>query len=263
MKFRYLFVILLIIFSSLTAADLTIHYIDVGQGDSILVQVDGKNLLIDAGSYDVGDIVPAYLRKVGIKKLDVIVASHPHSDHIGGMLNVIKVFPPGLYVDNGESITNPQYKPLMQYLIKKKIPYFDGRTGDTIPFAEGVILSITHPTDLDADINENSLALLLSYGSQKYFFPGDCETCDADAQVVKLAHHGSKGSVTDALLSDSRPESVIISLGRDNEYHYPAPSSLRELKKAGITIHRTDLEGTIILHADGSEYWFEDGTRNR
>ena len=104
---------------------------------------------------------------------------------------------------------------------------------------------------LGKDTNENSIAPPLTYGSEKFFFPGDCETCDADADVVKLAHHGSKGSATRALLSGTKPNDVIISLAKDNEYHFPASSTITALEKAGITIHRTDLEGTIILHSDG------------
>ncbi|MFH0968293.1 MAG: MBL fold metallo-hydrolase [Methanobacteriota archaeon] len=159
---------------------------DVGQGDSALIQSGGKSLLIDAGSYDIGDAVLSVLRKAGVKKLDVVVASHPHSDQIGGMLNVIKAYPPDLYVDNGEVYDNPSYEPLIQYLVTKKIPYAVGKTGKTIPFADGVSVSITHPSENGNELNENSLALLITYGSDRFFFPGDCETCDADADVVKL-----------------------------------------------------------------------------
>lgn len=256
LRFLILFLILLLL-PSLASADLTIHFIDVSQGDSALIQSGGKSLLIDAGSYDIGDTVLSVLRKAGVKKLDVVVASHPHSDHIGGMLDVIKAYPPGLYVDNGEVYDNPSYEPLIQYLVTKQIPYAVGKTGKTIPFADGVSVSITHPSENGNDLNENSLALLITYGSDRFFFPGDCETCDADADVVKLAHHGSKGSATRALLSGTKPKAVIISLAKDNEYHFPASSTMKALEKAGVVIHRTDQEGTIILHSDGSKYWFE------
>lgn len=172
------------------------------------------------------------------------------------MLEVIKAFPPSLYVDNGEVFNNPQYEPLMEYLVKEKIPYAIGKTGKAIPFSKGVTVSITNPSQLGKDTNENSLALLVTYGSDRFFFPGDCETCDADADVVKLAHHGSTGSATRALLSGTKPEAVIISLAKDNDYHFPAPSTITALKKADVKIHRTDLEGTIILHSDGKKYWF-------
>jgi competence protein ComEC len=239
------------------SADLTIHYIDVGQGDSALIQYAGKSLLIDAGSYDIGNAVLSVLRKAGVNKLNVVVASHPHSDHIGGMLDVIRAYPPDLYIDNGEVYDNPSYEPLMQFLVTKQIPYAVGKTGKIIPFADGVSVSITHPSENGSDINENSLALLITYGSVRFFFPGDCETCDADADVVKLAHHGSKGSATRALLSGTKPKAVIISLAKDNEYHFPAYSTITALEKAGVVIHRTDLEGTIILHSDGTTYRFE------
>jgi hypothetical protein len=136
MGYRSSFIFLFLIsfsFGSWVNADLTIHYIDVGQGDSALIQSGDKNLLIDAGPYDGGDKVLAYLKKVGVTKLDVVVASHPHSDHIGKMLEVIKAYPPSLYVDYGEVYDNPQYEPLMQYLVKKQIPNSIGKTGKTRP----------------------------------------------------------------------------------------------------------------------------------
>lgn len=257
MKFRNLIILSLLLLPSLATADLTIHYIDVGHGDAILIQADGKNLLLDSGDYNIGDTVLSYLKKTGITRLDVAIASHPHSDHIAGMLGVIKAFPPALYVDNGEVYDNPSYEPLMQYLVTKQIPYAVGKTGNTIPFTDSTSITITSPSQLRSDVNENSLAFVLTYGSQKFFFPGDCETCDADADVVKLAHHGSKGAATRALLSGTKPETVIISVGKDNGRNLPASSTIKALEKAGIAIHRTDQEGTIILHSDGSQYWFE------
>jgi len=171
------------------------------------------------------------------------------------MLNVLKAFPLSFYIDNGEVYDNPSYEPLMAYLIKKQIPHTIDKTGKTIPFTDDTTITITNPSKLGKDVNENSLALLLTYGSEKFFFPGDCETCDADADVVKLAHHGSKGAATRELLSGTKPESVIISVG--NEKNLPSSSTIKALDKAGIAIHRTDQEGTIILHSDGSKYWFE------
>jgi beta-lactamase superfamily II metal-dependent hydrolase len=172
MDYRISFLLILLvslILSSTVSADLTIHYIDVGQGDSALIQYADKSLLIDAGSYDIGDTVLSVLRKAGVKKLDVVVASHPHSDHIGGMLNVIKTYPPDLYVDNGEVYDNPSYEPLMQYLVAKQIPYAVGKTGKTIPFADGISVSITHLSKIGKDLNENSLELLITYGSNRFF----------------------------------------------------------------------------------------------
>ncbi len=252
-----LLICLLPSFTQASSSNLIIHFIDVGHGDAILIQTDGKNLLLDSGDYNIGDTVPVYLRKVGIKRLDLVIASHPHSDHIGGMLDVFKLYPPALYVDNGEIYDNPSYEPLMQYLVRKQIPYAVGRKGNSIPFVDGTKIIVTSPSALGKDINENSLSFVLTYGSLKFFFPGDCETCDADADVVKLAHHGSKGAATRALLSGTKPETVIISVGKDNGRNLPASSTIKALDKAGIAIHRTDQEGTIILHSDGSQYWFE------
>jgi len=242
---------------SLADAELIIHFIDVGHGDATLIQYNEKSLLIDAGSNDIGDTVPAYLHKAGVKKLDLVIASHPDSDHIGGMLDVLKAFPHDRYIDNGEANDKSSYEKLMDYVIKHQIPYVVGRAGMTIPFADNITITITSPSTLGDDMDENSICLLLTYGSIKFFFPGDCETCDADADVVKLAHHGSKGAAKRALLSGTKPKTVIISVEKDKDGELPAPSTMKALEKAGIEIHRTSQEGTIVLHSDGARYWFD------
>jgi len=240
-----------------SASLLTVHFLDVGQGDSAFIECDGHTMLIDAGPLDSGLTIVSYLQNLGIKNLDVIVSSHPHSDHIGGMVDVLNAFPVHLFVDNGAKHTTPVYRDLMKVIEKKQIPYTTAKKGNVIPFADTVSVTVTNPTFLFGDMNEDSLALLLKYGKIRLFFPGDCEACDALADVVKLAHHGSKGSATRGILNKDKPDDVVISLGRDNDYHYPAPSTVNALKKAGVKIHRIDEESTIILKTDGKRYWFE------
>lgn len=252
----FIFLISVIFISISSASPLTVHYLDVGQGDSALIEHNNHNMLIDAGPLDAGPTILSYLQSRGITNLDVMVSSHPHSDHIGGMVDVLNEIPVQLFVDNGATHTTPVYRDLEKVLVKKQIPYANAGWGDVIPFTDDVHIEVTHPDYLSDDMNEDSLALLLTYGDVTLFFPGDCEQCDATADVVKLAHHGSKGSASRGLLHNDYPQDVIISLGRNNDYHYPAPSTMNALTKAGISVHRTDLEGTIVLKTDGKRYWF-------
>ncbi len=238
-------------------AQLIIHFIDVGHGDATLIQYKGKSFLIDAGSPDIGDTVPAYLRDAGVKTLDFVVASHPDSDHIGGMRDLLREFPIGRYYDNGEVNDKPSYEKLMEYIVKNQIPRTVGRAGMIIPFDDDISITITSPSTLGDDMDENSICLLITFGSIRFFFPGDCETCDADADVVKLAHHGSKGAAKRALLSGTVPKTVIISVEKDKSGELPAPSTIKALEKAGVDIHRTSQEGTIVLHSDGTRFWFD------
>ncbi|MGV8108289.1 ComEC/Rec2 family competence protein [Methanospirillum sp.] len=257
MKFPWFFLIVLFLVSISSASPLSVHFFDVGQGDSALIEHDGHIMLINAGDLDAGPTVLPYFRSLGITSLDVMVSSHPHTDHIGGMVDVLNAMPVDLFVDNGATHTAPAYKDLMKILVKKQTPYATAKKGDAIPFTDDVKVQVTNPGILSDDLNEDSLALLLTYGDVRIFFPGDCVACDASADVVKLAHHGSKGSATRGILNKDKPTDIVISLAEDNEYHYPAPSTMNALTKAGVTVHRTDLDGTIVLKTDGKRYWFE------
>lgn len=256
MKPSRICVLLFLILIISPVSSLTIHFLDVGQGDSALIEHNGHTMLIDAGDMDAGPGILSYLKSQGIKNLDVLVSTHPHTDHIGGMSDILNTLPVGLYVDNGATHTTPAYRNLEKALIKKQTPYATATKGDKIPFTDDIAIRVTSPDELSGDMNEDSLALLLTYGEVRIFFTGDCESCDASCDIVKLAHHGSKGSATRAILNGDTPDCAIISLGADNEYHYPAPSTMNALKKAGVEIFRTDEEGTIVVRTDGKKYWF-------
>jgi len=156
-----------LIVPSQTSTRLTIHFIDVGHGDATLIHYNGKYLLIDAGSNDIGDTVSKYLHNNGVKRLNVVVASHPDQDHIGGMLDVLKAFPTDLYIDNGEANDKSSYEKLMAHLNTKKIPYTVGRAGLIIPFADGITATITSPSTLGDDMDENSICIIFTLSSDQ------------------------------------------------------------------------------------------------
>ena len=244
--------IILLLIPLTSASLLTVHFIDVGQGDSALIEYDGHTMLIDSGP-----TILSYLKSQGIDKLDFLVSSHPHADHIGGMVDIIKSMPVDVFVDNGATHTAPAYRDLMKLILRKQTPYATVEKGQSIPYADDVSVKVTNPEGLSGDINEDSMALLLTYGDVKIFFPGDCESCDASCDVVKLAHHGSGGSATRGILKGDDPDYAVISLAEDNEYNYPSPNTLNALKNSGIHVYRTDLDGTVVLRTDGKTYWFE------
>ncbi|HOL41339.1 MAG TPA: MBL fold metallo-hydrolase [Methanospirillum sp.] len=239
-------------------SSLSIHFLDVGQGDAALIEHRGHAMLIDAGDPDAGSRILSYLQKQGIFSLDVLIATHPHSDHIGGMTDILNAIAVSLFIDNGAIHTSPTYRTLMKTLIEKQIPYGVAREGDLIPFTDDITIRVISPAELSGDLNEDSLAFVLTYGEVRVFFTGDCEHCDASCDVVKLAHHGSKGSASRGILKGDVPDLAIISLGRDNEYYYPAPSTIHALESAGVGIVRTDERGTIVLRTDGRRYWLDE-----
>jgi len=165
--------LILVISTIASATDLKIHFIDVGQGDSILLQSGEKNMLVDAGPRESGSKVVSYLKSQGVSSLNVIVATHPHEDHIGGIVDVLNNFNVGLYVDNGVTHTTSTYERLVNKLVDDQTPYAEVKAGKTIPFAEGITVSVISPSSISGDMNDDSIILKVVDGSQKILLTGD------------------------------------------------------------------------------------------
>jgi competence protein ComEC len=246
---------------------LQVAYINVGQGDSILIQdQQGFNALIDGGKSSAGPTVVAYLNQQGISSLDVMVATHADADHIGGLINVLK-----------------------DANIQVKAVYYSGYAGDTATWSDfatavaekGVTLQPaqfpqTHiwggatahilnpaPGMATSNLNDTSVVILLDHGDDHYLFTGDIDsTMEATivargtpvaAQVLKVAHHGSSASSSEAFLAAVAPKEAVISVG-PNSYGHPAPDTISRLTAAGAEIWRTDQLGTILFTDDGITY---------
>ena len=242
-----------------------VHYIDVGQGDCELVECDGKYMLIDAGENGYEDAVINYLRKLGVEKLDYIVASHQHSDHIGGMAEVLsefnadKIIMPRLTKE--QTPTNSTYKDFLQAVQNSEAKVIEAKVGAkyTLGTSEFEILG---PVTNDAeDINNMSVVMRLEFGENSFLFTGDDETEEEkeilengaylDCDVLKAGHHGSSTSSSKDFLSAVTPEICIISCGEDNKYGHPHENALKRMKKQTETIYRTDICGDIIVESDG------------
>ncbi len=258
MRCRFLpfFLLLLLSLVGCVNAELTVHYIDVGQGDAELLQSGGHNMLIDAGPASASSKLVFYLKNAGVKSLDVVVATHPHEDHIGGMMAVLNAFPVKLYIDNGEKTTTPTYKNLMKKLVSANIPYTVVKTGATIPFVNRISIQVDNPGSLTGDLNADSIVLKVTDNAEKFLFMGDAAdgTGDLSAQVLKVTHHGSNSGTSKSFLNKVNPEIAIIEVGSGNDWGHPTKTTLKTLQSKGVKIYRTDLNGNIVVRSNGNSY---------
>lgn len=249
-----------------TTGDLQAYFLDVGQGDSSVILFRDKVILIDAGETDKGDTVVSDLQKLGVRKIDLLVATHPHSDHIGGMQNVLANFAVGKVLDAGMPSTSSLYERLLETVDRKNIPYVVAERGQTIEIDPALrILVLSPPKErIGDDLNTNSIVLRISYGTVNLLYTGDATAAaeesmagagyPLDAQVLKVGHHGSSGASSAAFLSRVNPEVAVISLGEGNDYGHPHRETLERLKTAGPRVYRTDTDGTIRVASDGSTF---------
>ncbi|MGN2339855.1 ComEC/Rec2 family competence protein [Clostridium cagae] len=247
-----------------SVGDMKVHYIDVGQGDSELIQVDGKNILIDAGNND--SMAYDYLKSQGITKLDYVMATHPHSDHIGGMSEVLNNFEIGEFYAPKVTHTTQTYVNMVKALQSKGLKITTPTAGDTLNVGNATLQFLAPNGSKYEDMNNYSIVCKLKYGNTSYLFTGDAESLsegeilakqlDISADVLKLGHHGSHSSTSQAFLNKINPRYAIVSCGKDNDYGHPHQETIDKLNKKGIEILRTDVSGTIISTSDGNDITF-------
>ncbi|MCM8711688.1 MBL fold metallo-hydrolase [Clostridium sp. SYSU_GA19001] len=242
--------------------NLLVHYIDVGQADSILIQVNNKNMLIDAGNKSDSDKVISYLKQQGVEKLDYVVATHPHEDHIGGMSDIIKKFSIIDFYAPKKTNTTKSFENMISALKDKKIKI--ATAGVKFNLGDNTICEMLAPNSKNyEEINNYSAVIKLTYGNTKFLFMGDAEKLSEDeiltnnfdisADVLKVGHHGSSSSSSSGFLDKVSPKTVVISAGKGNDYGHPHKEILSEFKKRNYTIYRTDIDGTIVLLSDGKK----------
>jgi competence protein ComEC len=245
---------------------LSVYFLDVGQGDSTLVLFSNKSILIDAGEADMGDRVVSDLQALGVRRIDLLVATHPHSDHTGGMQKVLAAFPVGQVLDSGLPHTSSTYEHFLETIEQKNIPYRVAEQGQTIDIDPALTIFVLSPPKerFGDDPNTNSIVLRISYGTVAFLMAGDmggeCENAlvksgyPLDARILKVGHHGSYSSTSSLFLERVRPETAIIMVGKDNPYGHPHKETLDLLKRYGVAVYRTDLDGTIVIRSDGISY---------
>lgn len=244
---------------------LTVHFIDVGQGDSILVMHNNKSMLVDGGRQDAGPILAAYLRKEGVSTVDVMVSTHPHADHIGGLLTVLREFPVKRVVDSGQPHSSRTYEQYLTLIDEKNIPYKVAEMGQYINLSPAVTIEVLSPpaSGIEGDLNQNSIVLKISYGNVSFLLMGDAGFAaernlmathqSLNSTVLKVGHHGTKYATSRVFLRQVKPKVSVIEVGI-NKYGHPAPELLKRLKDVGSTVYRTDVNGDIVISTDGTTY---------
>lgn len=248
--------------------ELTIVFIDVGQGDSTLLMMPNKKtILIDGGEREKSQSISAILLEYNITKLDVIIATHPHADHIGGLIDIMNGVAVGRVLDSGQVHTTQTFQDFLEVIETRQIPLFSVREGDTIYLDSSVNLQVLNPpvTLPDAwhnepDFNNNSVVLKLTFGGFAAIFPGDIESQtesrlaakEINVDVALASHHGSGGSNSLPYLKSMSPSAVVIYAGKNNPYGHPHQDTLQRIDEAQVEhILRTDMNGTIVLRTYG------------
>ncbi len=247
---------------------LKVAFLDVGQGDSILIQApNGQTMLIDGGrSANLAQtvIIPK-LQEWGAQQVDVLIPSHPDQDHIAGLVGVLESFPVKVAALTGQTHSTKIYERLLTDIRDKNIEALQVRTGTAIPFDSSVKIEVLGPDDAAVqsdDTNNASIVIKLTYGSTSFLLTGDAELqankaildhgFDVRSTVLKLGHHGSRTSTNEDWLQHVQPQLGVISVGKDNSFGHPHPEVIDALNKLQIPYVRTDEHGTITVTSDGA-----------
>ncbi len=234
---------------------LVAHFIDVGQADSALLQLpNGQTMLIDAGG-DVRD----YIRNLGVRKIDYLVATHPHSDHIAFIDEVVQAFNIGTVYMPRISHTSSSFENMLLAIQKKGLKIKTAKAGVAVLDTDNLDIEIVAPATADyEDLNNYSAVIKVTYKDNALLFTGDAEelsenqiTANIDADILKVGHHGSSTSSSKHFLDRVSPQIAVISCGADNDYGHPHKEVLQRLNKKNVEIYRTDEDGTIVITSDG------------
>lgn len=241
--------------------DVVVKFFDVGQADSILVQSAGVNMLIDAGTNNMGNTVVQNLKDLGITKINYLVGTHPHEDHIGGMDDVINNFEIGtIYMPKVQTNTKT-FEDVLDAISNKGLTITTPEVGYVFEVGNTkceVMCAGTGTTEENSNLNLSSIVIKMVYGEESFLFMGDAEEKNESsrqwpqATVLKVGHHGSDTSSSESFLNQVKPEISVISVGINNTYGHPKKTTLDKLNALGTSIYRTDQNGTITITCDGT-----------
>jgi len=245
----------------LPPSDLIVTFLDVGQADCILAGSDGHYLLVDAGNNADGGTVVSYLKARGVTSLDCVIGTHPHEDHIGGLDDVLRAFPVGELILPDKTAATASYEDVLDAAAEKNLSVTAPKVGTTVTLGSASYTIVAPNGDYGDELNNWSVGVRLSCGKNSFLLCGDAEAqAEADmlkngqtlrADVLKVSHHGSNSSTTQAFLSAVDPDWAVISCGAGNDYGHPGAKTLSRLKAAGVKLFRTDEQGTVTAVSDG------------
>lgn len=245
---------------------LEIHYLDVGQGDSTLILCDGHAMLIDAGDNDRGTAVQSYLESQGVTTLDYVIGTHPDADHIGGLDVVLYKFDCQMVMMPDFEKDTRTYDDVVQTMKQKRYKNTLPEVGTVYELGSAVFTIVAPNGEYGDNANDYSVGILLQHGKNRFLFTGDAEEAseadmlengiDLEADVFKASHHGSRTANTEEFLQTVDPDYVVISCGQDNSYGHPHAEVMNRLRAMGISVFRTDEQGTIVAYSDGTEITF-------
>ena len=276
-KFQFYFVVVImfpILFSgckivssnieNLSSKGIKIHYIDVGQGDSELIQVNGKNLLIDSGPKESKRQLFKYLNSLKIKKLDYIIATHPHEDHIGNMTDVVNKYSVFNFIAPKITTDTNSFRDMINCLVRKNLKIIPASPLLRLDLGKDVKCEIMSPIQSSyVGLNNYSVVLKITYGKTKFMFMGDSEKTnekeilennfDVSCDILKVGHHGSTTATSKEFLNKALPTMAVISCGKGNIYGHPNKGTINNLNEKKIKIFRTDIDGSLIFFSDGNK----------
>ncbi|MEE1320345.1 MAG: MBL fold metallo-hydrolase [Acutalibacteraceae bacterium] len=251
-----------------SASDAYVHFIDVGQGSSTLIQIGDKGILIDAGEKEYGDYVVEYIDSCGIKELEYVIASHPHSDHIGGMTDVIEECKIGEFImpelTEINIPTTKVYERMISALLERDVDVTAAKVGDSF-ITEGITMKILGPYEQTEDLNDMSVICKATVNGVDFMILGDAEKGELssvynnvnagyESDVIAMGHHGSSTSIYKSFLNAVNADTAVISCGKDNSYGHPHKEALQYIKNNGMTLYRTDYDGDVVFRCAGGEY---------
>lgn len=240
--------------------DLKVHFIDVGQGDAIFIELPNhSSMLIDSGESSYEKIVYNYINSLGYSKIDYLIGTHPHTDHIGGLAYIINNFSIGsIYMPKVVS-TSKTYENLLNTIIQNNLKVISAKAGVNILNGDDLKIDIIAPnSDSYSDLNNYSVVVMMTYKNRTFLFMGDAEliseneiTGDISCDVIKVGHHGSDSSSGKSFIKRVNPKYAIIMVGEKNRYDHPYQKIIDRWENNGAKIYRTDLNGTIVVTSDG------------
>ena len=259
--------------SEISLGSLEVHYIDVGQGDCIFIESDGQNMLIDCGESSESDEVISYLQNHNVSKLDYVIGTHPHSDHMGGMSAIVDNFEISdfymPYLPDDDIPTTKYFERLLVSLENKNLEIKNPSVNDKLKLGSADILVVAPNSKEYSNTNNYSIGIILTHGENSFIFTGDAEKLAEeemvessllkDIDVYKAGHHGSSTSSSEKFLDEIKAEYAVIMCGEGNSYNHPNDDAVERIEKyvPEENIFRTDLNGSIVAESDGKNISFK------